>query len=263
MVSIRFYSILSFLIVASASTISFGQTSFASYDCRFHSAEVELPIEPIAQSTLDELEIPFESVPEWDANKTPFEEAEAWKHWSTAQNMAFDRDRGNMPMINDLQSLHPFFRDRIIQLVQLCKQKGIELAVVETYRTAAKQHEYKTLGAKYTRSGAGKSKHQYGMAVDVVPMIDSIAQWDDKALWRKVGVIGERLGLRWGGRWRSLYDPGHFEWTGGLTSVDLGLGKLPAVPNSKKLYPCLEEDVADLRKYWAEWTIEQSLFARQ
>ena len=177
--------------------------------------------------------------------------------------MAFDRDRGNMPMINDLQSLHPFFRDRIILLIQLCKKKGIELAVVETYRTAAKQNEYKTLGQKYTRSGAGRSKHQYGMAVDVVPLEDSMAQWDDKTLWKKVGVIGESLGLRWGGRWRTLYDPGHFEWTGGLTSVDLGLGKSPAIPNEKKYYPCLEEDLDQLRKFWEGWTTEQSLMARQ
>ncbi len=166
-------------------------------------------------------------------------------------------------MINDLRALHPFFRDRILLLIQLCKKRGIELSVVETYRTPAKQQEYATLGRKYTRSGAGKSKHQYGMAVDVVPIIDSVAQWDDKVLWRKIGLIGERLGLRWGGRWRTLYDPGHFEWTGGLTSVDLGNGRLPAVPKGTLLYPCLEEDLEALRKYWSEWTTEQDVIARK
>ena len=129
-----------------------------------------------------------------------------------------------LPMIADLSALHPFFRDRIIELVKICKSKGIELAIVETYRTHAKQHEYKTMGKKYTSSGAGRSKHQYGLAIDVVPIVDSAAVWDNPALWRKVGVVGEKLGLRWGGRWRKPYDPGHFEWTGGLSSGHLGAG---------------------------------------
>jgi len=251
------------LFVLGLSFTGYGQSMspFEPYDCRFHMAEIVVPVEPISQAILDALEIPIEVI--LDLEEQNFDPGKQWKSWSTTANFSFGMDRGNMPMITDLNSLHPFFRDRIILLIQLCKKKGIELAVVETYRTAAKQNEYKTLGQKYTRSGAGRSKHQYGMAVDVVPLEDSMAQWDDKTLWKKVGVIGESLGLRWGGRWRTLYDPGHFEWTGGLTSVDLGLGKSPAIPNEKKYYPCLEEDLDQLRKFWEEWTTEQSLMARQ
>src|SRR3990170_6849590 len=95
-----------------------------------------------------------------------------WKDWSYVENYAFGKDRGSLPMINDLKSLHPFFRDQIVKLIELCKAKGIELAIVETYRTHAKQHEYKTMGKKYTTSKAGQSKHQYGLAVDVVPVVN-------------------------------------------------------------------------------------------
>jgi hypothetical protein len=188
---------------------------------------------------------------------------DGWKTWSYVENYQFGKDRGALPMITDINSLHPFFRDQIITLIKKCKEKGIELAVVETYRTHAKQHEYKTMGKKYTSSGAGRSKHQYGLAVDVVPMIDSIAVWDNAALWRKVGAVGEKLGLRWGGRWRKPYDPGHFEWTGGLTSFQLAAGILPVLPIFDQHYPCLEEDVTVLRQYWKEWETSQSALTRK
>jgi len=184
-----------------------------------------------------------------------------WKTWRTVENFAFGKDRGNLPMITDINALHPYFRDKVIALISTCKAKGIELAVVETYRTHAKQNEYKAMGKHYTRSSGGKSKHQYGLAIDVVPLIDSVAQWENVRLWRKVGLIGEQLGLRWGGRWRSLYDPGHFEWTGGLSSYHLANGQWPAIPKPLN-YPCLDEELVELTDSWRAWELEQSAITR-
>jgi peptidoglycan L-alanyl-D-glutamate endopeptidase CwlK len=188
---------------------------------------------------------------------------EPWKQWATVQNFTFGKDRGNLPMIADLNSLHPYFRDRIYQLINNCRAKGIELAIVESYRTHAKQHEYFTMGRKYTRSKGGKSKHQYGLAVDVVPIVDSVAVWDNVILWRKIGVEGEKLGLRWGGRWKSPYDPAHFEWSGGLTTVHLSSGALPAIPPSfVQKYPCIKHDIEELKEHWEMWEVEQSAVSR-
>ncbi len=184
-----------------------------------------------------------------------------WKQWEMVDNYSFGINRGSMSMISDLESLHPFFRDQVLELIRICKSKGIQLAIVETYRTHAKQTEYKTMGRRYTRTKAGQSKHQYGLAIDIVPLIDSIPQWRNIKLWRKIGPIGEQLGLRWGGRWHKLFDPGHFEWTGGLLTYDLAKGKFPPIPNSAK-YPCLEEDLRELRRHWKAWEIEQSAIAR-
>jgi hypothetical protein len=186
----------------------------------------------------------------------------AWKTWSIVENFTFGKDRGDLPMIADLDALHPYFRDKVTMLIAMCKAKGIELAIVESYRTHSKQNEYKSMGKNYTRSGGGKSKHQYGLAVDIVPMIDSVAQWDNTKLWRKVGVIGEQLGLRWGGRWKSLYDPGHFEWTGGLSSSHLSMGQWPHLPKAHN-YPCLDEELIQLTEYWRAWEIEQSAITRK
>src|SRR5690349_18996225 len=92
----------------------------------------------------------------------PVEPVEEWTTWSTVENFAFGKDRGSMPMITDLDALHPFFRSKVAALIEACREKGIELAIVETYRTRAKQNEYRSMGRIYTRSGGGKSKHQYG-----------------------------------------------------------------------------------------------------
>lgn len=187
----------------------------------------------------------------------------AWKNWTTIENFTYGKDRGSLPMIADLNSLHPFFRDKVAELIILCKAQGIELAVVESFRTHAKQAEYFGMGRKYTRSKGGKSKHQYGLAVDLVPIVDSVAVWDNTALWRMIGVTGEKLGLRWGGRWRAPYDPAHFEWTGGVSTYHLSNGALPYIPKSKSvLYPCIEEEIALLQKYWEAWEIEQAVSAR-
>lgn len=197
----------------------------------------------------------------FEIEPTAVSEDEGWMQWATVSNYNFGKDRGDMTMIADMNALHPYFRDQINQLIKTCRKKGIELAVVESFRSSSKQDEYKAMGQKYTRSKGGRSKHQYGLAIDVVPVVNGQAQWHNKALWKKIGVVGEQLGLRWGGRWRHLYDPGHFEWTGGLTLAELANGIDPVIPNPEK-YPCIAEDLARLKASWKAWEIEQAAIAR-
>lgn len=200
-----------------------------------------------------------------EENAEPAADAEsldAWKQWRTVDNYFYGKNRGSLPMIADLDALHPYFRDKVIALISACKKIGITLAVVESYRTHSKQSEYYAMGRKYTSKAGGKSRHQYGLAVDVVPMVDSIAVWNDHKLWRKIGSIGERLGLTWGGRWRVLYDPGHFEWSGGLSRHQLAKGYLPKVPASVSgHYNSLEIEMEKLQQYWKAWEVEQSMIA--
>jgi hypothetical protein len=187
----------------------------------------------------------------------------AWREWATVDNYSFGKNRGSLPMIADLESLHPYFRDKVMELIRLCKASGISLVVVETYRTPAKQAEYYSMGKKYTRTPGGKSRHQYGLAVDLVPVIDSIPVWSNDRLWKKIGVAGEKLGLRWGGRWHTPYDPAHFEWSDGTSIYQLARGYLPKVPRAKMdSYPCIEEEMKLLKKYWEAWEVEQSVFAK-
>lgn len=237
----------------------FGQHEllFAPYDCREHSA-------PFLEDTYVEVIVIDSSmimVESEMAAQLAVDTMNAWKQWTVVQNFTFGKDRGSLSMITDLNALHPYFRDKIKKLIVMCKQKGIDLAVVETYRTHAKQNEYRFMGRKYTNSSGGKSKHQYGLAVDVVPIVDSVAVWDNVGLWRKIGITGENLGLRWGGRWKKPYDPGHFEWTGGLTSQHLTAGIFPAIPAAE--YPDIDKELELLKKYWKAWEVEQSAVTRK
>jgi len=243
------------LLVSGLSVQAQMNDPFAPFDCRLHAEffydEPVVETVKIDSSTL---------IPELVIN---IDTINGWKNWSLVENFTFGKNRGAMPMIADSEALHPYFRDRVIELIKQCKANGIEIAVVESYRTHAKQHEYKTMGRNFTNSGAGRSKHQYGLAIDIVPIVDSVAVWNNVALWRKVGTTGEKLGLRWGGRWRKPYDPGHFEWTGGLTSAHLTKGQLPPVPSVADAYPCIEDDIKLLKKYWKEWEVSQSSLTRK
>jgi len=248
------------LVLTSVSSYAQVNSLFAPYDCRLHADLFEeAPVEPVVAAVDSALLAPIFEEPVVAIIDT----VDGWQAWAFVENFAFGKDRGSMPMITDLEALHPVFRDKIKTLIANCHEQGITLAVVESYRTHAKQSEYKGMGRKYTNSKAGRSKHQYGLAVDLVPMVDSLAVWDNIALWKKVGVTGEKLGLRWGGRWRKPYDPGHFEWTGGLTTSELTVGQIPAVISHQNQCPCLAEDLKLLRKYWDAWETAQSSLTRK
>jgi hypothetical protein len=246
------FSLLVLLTVVGISFSSRAQSLKIPLDAIPYTAEQRLFVDEITKDL--EPEIVFEKA------ITPSSD---WKNWEIVENYTYGKDRGSLPMIADLDALHPYFKEKITKLISACKRKGIELAIVESYRTVAKQNEYKAMGKKYTRVTGGHSKHQYGLAIDVVPVIDSVAQWDNAKLWKKIGAIGEQLGLRWGGRWRTLYDPGHFEWSGGLSSHSLAKGMVPYVPRSIAIqYPCVEEDLQKLTEYWSAWETEQAASAR-
>jgi hypothetical protein len=262
------YSLFVFFAISCVAANALAQSSglFDSYDCRGEveiMKRLELERQLTEQARLDSLAKTQQEIQPPPVGYFLEDTVNGWRLWSIAKNFEFGKNRGDLPMITSLEALHPYFRDKVVQLINLARHKGIDLAVVETYRTRAKQAEYKSMGKRYTRTGAGSSKHQYGLAVDLVPIVNGQPQWHNLQLWRKVGAIGERLGLRWGGRWRSPFDPGHFEWTGGLTPEDLAIGKLPAVPKKEINYPCLEHDLYLLKKYWNEWEVSQSALARQ
>lgn len=121
-------------------------------------------------------------------------------------------------IINDLSVLHPAFRNKVAIFLYECAKQGIELKVVETYRNPERQDYLRKEG--FSMLHGGRSKHQHYLAVDVVPIKYGWCIWYDKKLWTKIGKIGEAQGLKWGGRWRRFYDPGHFEYDISIDSIE-------------------------------------------
>lgn len=143
-----------------------------------------------------------------------------------ADRLALLNERG---LISDLSHLHPAFRNKIIVLIATLHAQGIEVEVRETYRTPERQNRLRRKGKSMVR--AGRSKHQYGMAVDIVPVRKNGSfDWSNKKKWGKIGRAGEALGLTWGGRWKKLYDPGHFELDYPIDS--LIAGHWPVAPDT-------------------------------
>jgi peptidoglycan L-alanyl-D-glutamate endopeptidase CwlK len=73
-------------------------------------------------------------------------------------------------------------------------------------------------GKMRTRALPGQSAHQYGLAVDCVPLVAGKPIWDVKAPeWKMYGATVEDVGLEWAGTWKTFKEFPHaqmpaFNW---------------------------------------------------
>lgn len=126
---------------------------------------------------------------------------------------------------DSLALLSPVMRAMALEFIARLVEQDIHFKIIETWRTEERQKELLDKGASWTTN----SKHLYtrelesgeevpaSEAIDVAPYelwqfagADKLA-WDgDHPQWLRVGVAGEAVGLRWGGRWQHR-DSCHFE----------------------------------------------------
>lgn len=126
----------------------------------------------------------------------------------------------------DLKDLRPEVAALARKFLAAARKQGIELLVTCTYRSpedqAALYNQGRTRpGRIVTNARPWKSWHQYRVAFDVVPIVSGKPTWSNKKLWQKIGEIGESVGLEWGGRWKSIVDYPHFQFTNGKTMAEL------------------------------------------
>lgn len=109
------------------------------------------------------------------------------------------------------------FRQRLLGVFKLMReQHGLEMVLVEGFRSPERQAELAGLGPSVTLAGAGESWHQYGMAADSAFLMDGrivISETDPRAArgYELYGAVAQSFGLTWGGSWRSIKDLGHVE----------------------------------------------------
>ena len=151
-----------------------------------------------------------------------------------------------MPLIRDVSELHPVYQPVVRAWAADCASAALPVLFTETRRTWAVQEAYyargrKPLaevnalyvaqglrplteqenGAKITRARAGYSWHNYGLAVDFVPLIAGKPDWsydpNDRAdLWDEIAALARARGMVWG---RSFGDVPHVEWHPGWINV--------------------------------------------
>lgn len=119
-----------------------------------------------------------------------------------------------------------------------------------TLRTFAEQDALFNAKPQVTKARGGQSYHNYGLAVDIVLILDKdgngsyeSASWDvksdfdgdGKSDWQEVVGIFKRYGWEWGGDWK-FYDAPHFQKTLGYSIAQLQTMHAKAVTNKQPGY---------------------------
>jgi len=142
-----------------------------------------------------------------------------------------------------IQLLHPKLRDEALELYDeiLASLTGSAICrFAYTLRTFAEQDALFAQGRSkpgkvVTNAKGGQSYHNYGLAIDIVLILDKdkngtfeTASWDvksdfdgdKKADWMEVVQIFKRYGFEWGGDWKFLDLP-HFQKSFGKSIYEL------------------------------------------
>ncbi len=124
------------------------------------------------------------------------------------------------PMLADASRnwglLHTEFGQRLLLAFKIMKeQHGYDMALLEGYRSPARQDMLANQGSHVSNARAFQSYHQYGLAADCAFLRDGKLVISEKDPWamqgyRLYGQVAESLGLTWGGRW-TMMDFGHTE----------------------------------------------------
>lgn len=116
----------------------------------------------------------------------------------------------------DWALMNASYTQRLLMVFKIMKeQHGYEMAILEGYRSAARQDALAALGPGVTNARAWQSWHQYGLAADCAFVRDGKLVISEKDPWamrgyQLYGQVAESVGLTWGGRWKMM-DFGHTE----------------------------------------------------
>jgi peptidoglycan LD-endopeptidase CwlK len=104
-----------------------------------------------------------------------------------------------------LTDLRPDVRPLVDKFLDSCAAAELDILVTCTLRTLAEQAALYAQGrtapgAIVTNAEPGSSAHNYGLAIDVVPIVNGKPDWSGtSAVWQQVGALGIAAGLDWAG----------------------------------------------------------------
>lgn len=133
----------------------------------------------------------------------------------------------------ELQSVQSKYPTSIQPLVFRTAQKvlkemgkmGYDVMVYQGYRSIEEQDALYAQGrtkpgAKVTNARGGDSFHNYGVAIDIVFVVNGKPSWSNNHAWKTLGNVGKKHGFEWGGDWTDFPDRPHFQMTMGYTLSD-------------------------------------------
>ena len=113
-------------------------------------------------------------------------------------------------------SMQPLVRD----FVTRARAAGYPVVIASGTRTIGEQNELYAKGrtepgGKVTNAKGGESAHNFGLAVDFA-FGNAVGRptWPNDGPWAAAAAIGKKVGLEWGGDWKSFKDQPHLEMPG-------------------------------------------------
>jgi len=93
------------------------------------------------------------------------------------------------------------FKERVVRWYEECKSEGLKILVYCGYRSNEDQEKLYKQGRSIdgkvvTNARSGQSFHNYGRAIDYVPVKNGETSWDDTESYLKAQRIGKEFGLR-------------------------------------------------------------------
>ena len=109
----------------------------------------------------------------------------------------------------------PHFRALLRTLKTYATSKGLEAKIISANRAWAEQDALfakgrTTEGPKVTNARGGQSNHNYQIAVDI-GLFENDKYLPESVHYKKMGPLGEALGLEWGGSWKTIKDEPHYQ----------------------------------------------------
>ncbi|HEY8910012.1 MAG TPA: peptidoglycan-binding protein [Desulfosporosinus sp.] len=135
------------------------------------------------------------------------------------------------PSSNNLNSLDPYVSYLARKFLELSKANNLDIIINVAFRSWDDQDKLyasgRTMpGTIVSNARGGESYHNWGLGFDATPIVNGKLS-DDITLFKKMGKLGEHVGLEWGGSFKSIVDLPHFQYTFGLSAEDLLNGKRP------------------------------------
>ena len=115
----------------------------------------------------------------------------------------------------NIATLLPEVQPMARMLVQKAAANGIAIRVISGLRSYEEQDALYAQGRTapgniVTNARGGYSNHNFGIAFDV-GVFSGSKYLPESPKYKAVGVLGQELGLEWGGSWTSLVDEPHFQ----------------------------------------------------
>ena len=173
-------------------------------------------------------------------------------------------------MGRDISICHPELQQKAEKLVSACRGQGLLIGIGECFRTVAEQDALYAKGrtapgsiVTNAKGSSYSSHHQWGTAFDIYRNDGTGAYNNNDGFFDLVGTIGVKIGLEWGGNWKSPVDKPHFQlpYWGSTTTM---LKNIYGTPNEfKKTWS--DEEVEKIYNWteevpeWARPTVQKLL----